>query len=155
LEFTQTIKLLKTILTAGLLQAQTSILKPAYADLGAAEAEVSSSSHDAFCAKLGNKCKVIFDKDKMRIGDSDGISRSQVLRIWQDEELRGFWDRTPGNYYYPVYYVSYKKSDGDDSTAKFIFINWPSGLAFWNSLSIFTGPERRTIGPSIQVEIKK
>ena len=123
----------------------------ARADLGEAEIGIKSLEYDAFCATRGNKCTVSFSSSSMIVNKKDGITRAQILRIWEDQELRGFWDRSPGNYYHPVYYVTYKKANGEDATAKFLFINAEAGARFWNSLNIFMGPDRRPVGPSIKV----
>jgi hypothetical protein len=123
----------------------------AVADISEAEIGVKSNAFEAFCGTRGNKCSVTFSSERMVVNGGDGISRAQILRIWEDQELRGFWDRTPGNYYHPAYYVTYKKVNGDDATAKFLFINAEAGARFWNSLNIFMGPERRPVGPSIKI----
>jgi len=123
----------------------------AVADISEAEIGVKSNAFEAFCGTRGNKCSVTFSSERMVVNGGDGISRTQILRIWEDQELRGFWDRTPGNYYHPAYYVTYKKVNGDDATAKFLFINAEAGARFWNSLNIFMGPERRPVGPSIKI----
>lgn len=124
---------------------------PAVANLGAAEIGQEATSFDAFCAKRGKKCTVVFTEHKMSVDGAEGIERGQLIRIWEDRELRGFWDRTPGDYYHPVYYVTYRRLDGSDSTAKFLFINAEAGNRFWAALNVFMGPERRPVGPSIKV----
>jgi hypothetical protein len=124
---------------------------PALADLGAAEVGSNPSIFEAFCAKRGNKCTVTFADQKMTVNNGEGVSRDQIIRIWEERELRGFWDRTPGDYYHPVYFVTYKKASGEDATGKFLFINAEAGSRFWSALNIFMGPERRPVGPSIKL----
>jgi len=60
------------------------------ADLGAAETGQSNSSHEVFCSKKGNKCTVKFTEDRMIVGNGKGIRRDQIIRVWSDQELRGF-----------------------------------------------------------------
>ena len=109
----------------------------AYADLGQAE-QPKAFIFDAWCGKIKNNCKVSFGGERLSVDGSSGIVPSQAKRIWLDHELRGFWDRSPGNYYYPVYYLSYEREDGTTATAKFIFINEKAGSAFWAALQGFT-----------------
>lgn len=144
---------IRMILTVVFIQIINSsvCMESARADLGEAEIGAKSLEYDAFCAFRGNKCTVSFSSDRMVVKKNDGIARAQILRIWEDQELRGFWDRSPGNYYHQVYYVTYKKANGDDATAKFLFINTEAGARFWNTLNIFMGPDRRPVGPSIKV----
>jgi hypothetical protein len=122
------------------------------ADLGPAEAEMKTTSFQAWCGKRKNNCTVSFEEDRLVVNNKDGISRSQILRIWSDKEMRDFRDRNPMSYYQDVYYVTYKKSDGSDGTGRFIFLNHQVSAQFWNQLQVFLGPGRREVGPSIKVE---
>lgn len=140
------------VATASLLSASAILCGAVQADLGEAEQSVQVSDFDAFCSKSGNKCRVSFTSERMIVSGGKGIARQQIIRIWGDREMRGFWDRTPGNYYHPVYYVTYRKEDGSDATGKFLFIDESAGSKFWNALNVFLGPGRRPIGPSIKIE---
>lgn len=112
-------------------------IQAVYADLGQAD-QPKNLIFDAWCGKIKNSCKVTFSGDRMSVNGGQGIVAGQATRIWLDHELRGFWDRTPGNYYYPVYYISYNREDGTNGTAKFIFINEKAGNSFWAALQGFT-----------------
>ena len=54
-----------------------------------------------------------------------------------------------------VFYVTYKKSDGTESTGKFIAGNIKTASKFRNALAAFFGSKRREVGPNIQLEMKK
>jgi len=128
------------------------VIPPALADLGPAETEMRKSSFNAWCGKRKNDCTVSFEGDRLLVNGTDGINKSQILRVWADKELREFWDRNPMSYYQDVYYVTYRKTDGSEGTGRFIFLNQQESTQFWNNLEIFLGPERRPVGPSIKVE---
>lgn len=107
------------------------------ADLGSAE-QPSQLKFDAWCGKIKNNCRVTFEGNRMTVDGGGGITAQQVKQVWIDHELRGFWDRTPGNYYYPVFYVSYENQDGEIRAAKFLFINEKAGESFWYALQQFS-----------------
>ncbi len=113
------------------------------ADLGESEIESKEwvRTFDAFCSEEGNDCKVTFDKNGMRVNEGIGIKKSQVMRIWTDSYLKGFWQRSKGSMYANVFYVNYKKKDGSSGTGKFIFLHTPTAKAFWNELNMFAGKE--------------
>jgi len=109
----------------------------AWADLGSAE-QPSQLKFDAWCGKAKNNCSVIFEGNRMTVDGGGGITAQQVKQVWIDHELRGFWDRSPGNYYFPVYFVSYENQNGEIRAAKFLFINEKTGASFWNALQQFS-----------------
>jgi hypothetical protein len=125
---------------------------PAFADLGPAETEMKTTSFQAWCGKRKNDCTVSFEGERLLVNGKDGISRSQVIRIWSDQEMRNFWDRNPISFYQDVYYVTCKKNDGTEGTGRFIFLNHQVSTQFWNQLQVFLGTDRRDIGPSIKIE---
>ena len=51
---------------------------PAVADLGPAETDVTET-FDAYCGKVGNKCKVTFEEGRMRVNNGNGITRDQLI----------------------------------------------------------------------------
>ena len=122
---------------AASLQVVSGRFNAAFADLGTADTS-TNQEFDAWCAKPKNDCKVVFADGLMKVGDSAGIRPSQVVGLRTDYEKRGFWDRTPGNYYYPVYYVDYRKSDGSVGYGKFLFINEGAAQRFWDALQSFS-----------------
>ena len=120
---------------------------------GEAEDAMADKTFDVWCSKRNNKCTVDFIGDRIVVNKKGGVKRSQVIRIWRDKELRTFMDRNPMSYYQDAFYVTYKKSDGKESTGKFIILHKNTASSFWNRLQSFMGSERREVGPNLQIEM--
>ena len=82
-----------------------------------------SSSHDAWCQKLHNKCKVVFQGDSMKVDGYKGIRRSQLttFRINQDGGER-------------YIYVDYIDSRRRARTALFLFANFKAADEFQRAI---------------------
>ena len=120
---------------------------------GEAENLISSSKFDLWCNKRKNKCTVEFIENRIVVNGKGAVKKSQIQRTWTSQELRNFWDRSPMNYYQDVIYITYKRTDGKESTGKFITLKQDIASSFWNTLQAFIGSERREVGPNIQIEI--
>mgnify|MGYP001498103259 CR=1 FL=1 len=120
---------------------------------GEAEQGMSNTKFDVWCSKRKNKCTVEFINDRIVVNGKGGVKKSQILRVWRDKELRSFSDRNPMNYYQDAFYITYKRSDGRESTGKFIILHENTASSFWNVLQAFTGSERREVGPNLQIEM--
>ncbi len=135
-----------------LLLAQLALIlissSPAIADLGPAETDVTET-FDAYCGKVGNKCKVTFEEGKMRVNNGKGITRDQLLRSkYMGPELYLIWQSPE----FP-WVLSYRNSSGEIKTAKIIFKHNKTAGRFRQALEVFSGPTRE-LGPSVEVEIK-
>mgnify|MGYP004093494049 FL=1 len=121
------------------------------------DTSVNQASFDLWCGQVKNDCTVSFEGDRMRVNNNKGIKRDQLLLTWEDQEMREFWRRNSmvDGWYDWVFYVTYKKSDGTESTGKFIAGNIKTASKFRNALAAFFGSKRREVGPNIQLEMKK
>ena len=119
------------------------------------ETTVNETSFNLWCGQVKNECVVSFEGDRMRVNNNKGIKRDQLLRVWDDQELRDFWRRTPvmNGYYDTVVYATYRKSDGTESTGKFIISSMKTASRFKNALAVFLGSGRREVGPSLKIEL--
>jgi len=124
------------------------------AGFGAAEKSMSNLSFNISCGESKNKCSVEFIGDRIIVDGKGGVEKSQILRTWNDYELKGFWARTPGNYYADVVYITYQTDEGSESTGKFIIADEKIASKFKNKLDTLLGSGRREIGPNIEVELK-
>ena len=94
----------------------TSLLSPAKADFGDADFPTGmfddgpKSYHDAWCRKIGNKCRVRFQGPAMWVEGQGGIQRDQLIRYRYDIE---------GGEYYN--YITYKSKGGQQREALFLF----------------------------------
>ena len=116
-------------LIAGALLLLTPATLPAHAGLGGAVINESITRYDAWCQTYGNDCRVIFDGDRMRVNNGEGIHRSQLIKAWR---IPNYQDGTM------AYYVLYSEG-GTRHTAKILFLNYNASERFWGSLQAFAG----------------
>ena len=96
---------------------------PARADFGEADFSPEliqggpKSYHDAYCGRLGNKCRVRFQGQNMWVEGQGGIRRGQLIRFRYQAEGEGIEHR---DYYNYVLYVG---SSGQEREALFLFVN--------------------------------
>lgn len=82
------------------------------------------SYHDAWCGKIGNKCRVIFNGPAMMIEGQGGIQANQYIGFRYDEEGSEYYD-----------YISYLSSTGSRREALFLFANTDSQREFVRAFS--------------------
>jgi hypothetical protein len=103
---------------------------PSKSDFGDADFPVGmfdggpKSYHDAWCGKIGNKCRVVFNGPAMMIEGQGGIQTNQYIGFRYDED---------GNEYYN--YISYMSSSGVRREALFLFANRDSQRDFVRAFS--------------------
>ncbi len=131
-------------LTAGLFSTIS-----AEADLGKAETDlrkkekIEKSSFSAWCARPRNKCKILFNGDRLTVDKSKGIDRNQIKSYWEELKLT---KRSDVIYHY---FITYEKIDkSGDSTGEFIFTNYEESIRFWNTLKKFTETLNLPMGPT-------
>lgn len=103
---------------------------PSKADFGDADFPAgmfdgdSKSYHDAWCGRIGNKCRVIFNGPAMMIEGQGGIQSNQYIGFRYDED---------GNEYYN--YISYRSTTGSRRESLFLFANTISQREFVRAFS--------------------
>ncbi len=99
---------------------------------GVVEDELLVTYHDAWCRRMGEKCRVKFTGRTMQIDNYRGITR---------EQLRSFRTTADGNERY--FYVRYLNSKGKATTALFLFANDAAATEFGQALSRWYEQEPR------------
>ena len=85
--------------------------------------QVPHSVHDAWCQKLGNKCRVVFEGSSMKVEGYKGIHRNQLVTYRVDQD--------GGERYI---YVHYKDSSGNERIALFLFANFRASNEFQRAM---------------------
>jgi hypothetical protein len=105
---------------------------PANADFGDADFPKGTfyngpkSYHDAWCRKIKNNCRVRFAGPLMSVDGQGGILSSQLVTFKTNED---------GEEYYT--YIIYKRNNGDQQQALFLFANHKAHVDFLRALSIW------------------
>lgn len=122
---------------------------PSVAGLGDAEGG-TKREFDAYCGKTGNKCKVLFQDDKMIVNGKDSIAKSQI-RSWstfEDFMYNQYGTVLKGEGTTLVIY----EEDGKEGSGTIIFVNAKTYKEFIFAMKAFCGASCRPIGPSVKVE---
>ena len=96
------------------------------------------SYHDAWCRQLKKECRVRFEGRAMTVEGFKGIEREQLLGFKSDQEARERY-----------FYVRYRNSKGNPSTALFLFVHdqaaneFARALSRWYSQDPMPGPNFR------------
>ncbi len=116
------------------------VFSPAKADFGDADFPTGmfddgpKSYHDAWCRKIGNKCRVRFQGPAMWVEGQGGIQRDQLIRYRYDLD---------GAEYYN--YVTYRSKDDQQREALFLFANSGAQQNFLRALMRWKKQEARPI----------
>ena len=118
------------------------VATPAMADLGPADILLPGETYvdwytarkakriEAYCAKWKNKCMVEITSDHLVVDDEYRVHRSNLIHAWSNQ-LHG-----PGSGIRDFVHVVYKRDDGTNGTAQFIFTNMTSAAEFYNRLQL-------------------
>ena len=118
------------------------VATPAMADLGPADILLPGETYvdwytarkakriEAYCAKWKNKCMVEITSDHLVVDDEYRVYRSNLIYAWSNQ-LHG-----PGSGIRDFVQVVYKRDDGTNGTAQFIFTNMTSAAEFYNRLQL-------------------
>ena len=118
------------------------VATPAMADLGPADILLPGETYvdwytarkakriEAYCAKWKNKCMVEITSDHLVVDDEYRVHRSNLIYAWSSQ-LHG-----PGSGIRDFVHVVYKRDDGTNGTAQFIFTNMTSAAEFYNRLQL-------------------
>ena len=118
------------------------VATPAMADLGPADILLPGETYvdwytarkakriEAYCAKWKNKCMVEITSDHLVVDDEYRVHRSNLIHAWSNQ-LHG-----PGSGIKAFVHVVYKRDDGTNGTAQFIFTNMTSAAEFYNRLQL-------------------
>ena len=118
------------------------VATPAMADLGPAEILLPGETYvdwytarkakriEAYCAKWKNKCMVEITSDHLVVDDEYRVHHSNLIHAWSNQ-LHG-----PGSGIRDFVHVVYKRDDGTNGTAQFIFTNMTSAAGFYNRLQL-------------------
>ena len=118
------------------------VATPAMADLGPADILLPGERYvywytarkakriEAYCAKWKNKCMVEITSDHLVVDDEYRVHRSNLIHAWSNQ-LHG-----PGSGIRDFVHVVYKRDDGTNGTAQFIFTNMTSAAEFYNRLQL-------------------
>ena len=116
------------------------VATPAMADLGPADILLPGQTYvdwytarkakriEAYCAKWKNKCMVEVTSDHLVVDDEYRVHRSNLIHAWSNQ-LHGSGIRD-------FVHVVYKRDDGTNGTAQFIFTNMTSAAEFYNRLQL-------------------
>ena len=102
------------------------------------DAGMPRSYHDAWCRQLKKECRVRFEGRAMTVEGFKGIEREQLLGFKSDQEARERY-----------FYVRYRNSNGNPSTALFLFVHdqaaneFARALSRWYSQDPMPGPNFR------------
>ena len=118
------------------------VATPAMADFGPADILLPGETYvdwytarkakriEAYCAKWKNKCMVEITSDHLVVDDEYRVQRSDLIHAWSNQ-LHG-----PGSGIRDFVHVVYKRDDGTNGTAQFIFTNMTSAAEFYNRLQL-------------------
>ena len=118
------------------------VATPAMADLGPADILLPGETYvdwytarkakriEAYCAKWKNKCMVEITSDHLVVDHEYRVHRSNLIHAWSNQ-LHG-----PGSGIRDFVHVVYKRDDGTNGTAQFIFTNMTSAAEFYNRLQL-------------------
>ena len=118
------------------------LTSPALADLGPADILLPGETFvdwytaqkakkiEAYCAKWKNKCMVETTPEHLVVDDEFKVHRSKLIHAWSNQ-LHG-----PGSGIRDFVHVIYKRDDGTNGTAQFIFTNMTSAAEFYNRLQL-------------------
>ena len=124
-------RFLRLLLLSALLVPQRALAEFGDADFPEGTfADGPKSYHDAWCRKVENECRVRFEGPAMSVEGQGGITSDQFITFKID--------RDGGEHYT---YLTYRKKDGSQQRALFLFANQSAHMDFVRALLIWRRQE--------------
>ncbi|KZR80682.1 hypothetical protein PMIT1342_02642 [Prochlorococcus marinus str. MIT 1342] len=127
----------------------TMIPNPVLSGLGSAQGK-QTEKFDAWCARKGNDCVVLFKNGKITVDGNDSVPYEDIVGLSKASN----WNYKIGGSYWLYTYTVFFMEDGVKKSGTFLFGNGRVANQFEAQIEMVCGVRCRAIGPSITIEEK-